>query len=104
MRVVAAATTRVRIISATDTVMATKVGRAVPRRPVEVVLKITVSLVGVFAVAWGAWSLPYFKAQASPQFVAAKIFQGDSYKMLRLLLTERQAETVAGLYPFCDPA
>ena len=84
--------------------MATKVSRAVPRRPAEVVVKITISLVGIFAVAWGGWSLPVFKAEASPQFVAAKILHGDSYKMPRLLLTERQAEAVAASYPFCNPA
>ena len=55
-------------------------------------------------MAWGGWSLPVFKAQASPQFVAAKILQGDSYKMPRLLLTERQTEAVAASYPFCNPA
>ena len=104
MRAVAVATTGARIISATATAMATKVSRAVPRRPAEVVVKITISLVGIFAVAWGGWSLPVFKAEASPQFVAAKIFHGDSYKMPRLLLTERQAEAVAASYPFCNPA
>ena len=84
--------------------MATKFSRAVPRRPAEVVVKITISLVGIFAVAWGGWSLPVFKAEASPQFVAAKILHGDSYKMPRLLLTERQTEAVAASYPFCNPA
>jgi hypothetical protein len=84
--------------------MATKVSRAVPRRPAEVIIKIALSLFGVFAVAWGGWSLPVFHAQASPQFVAAKLLQGDSYKMPRLLLTERQAEAVAARYPFCNPA
>ena len=84
--------------------MATKVRRAVPRRPAEVIVKITLSLVGVFAVAWGGWALPVFKAQTSPQFVAAKLLQGDSYKMPRLLVTEQQAEAVAARYRLCNPA
>jgi hypothetical protein len=100
---VAEATTVARITSATATAMAPKVSGAVPRLPAEVVVKITMSLVGVFAVAWGGWALPVFKAQASPQFVAAKILQGDSYKMRGLLLAEQQAETVAARYPFCNP-
>ena len=83
--------------------MATKISRAVPRRPAEGIVKIAISLFGVFAVAWGGWSLPVFKAEASPQFVAAKILQGDSYKMPRLLLTARQAELVTADYAFCNP-
>ena len=103
MRVVAAATTGARIISATATAMATKVSRAFPRRPAEVVVKITISIVGIFAVAWGGWSLPAFKAQASPVFVAGKIIQGDSYKMPRLLLMARQTEALAASHPLCNP-
>jgi hypothetical protein len=83
--------------------MATKVSRAVPR-PAEVVVKITMSLVGVFAVAWGGWALPLFKAQASPQWVATKIRQGESYKRQTLLLTEQHAEAVTASHPFCNPA
>jgi hypothetical protein len=83
--------------------MATKFSRAAPRRPAEVVVRITMLLVGVFAVTWGGWSLPVFKAQASPVFVAEKILQGHSYKMPRLLLTLRQTEALAASYPFCNP-
>ena len=86
------------------TAMAVKVSRPVQRRPAEVVVRIIMLLVGFFAVIWGGWSLPVFKAQASPQSVAAKIFQGDSYKIPSLLLTLRQTEGFAASYSFCNPA
>ena len=83
--------------------MATKLSRAAPRRPAEVVVRITMLFIGFFAVTWGGWSLPIFKAQASPVFVAGKILQGDSYKMPRLLLTARETEALVASYTFCNP-
>jgi hypothetical protein len=84
--------------------MATKISRTVRRRLAEVLVKIAISLVGMFAIAWGGWLLPVFKAEASPRFVAGRILQGDSYKMPTLLLTAQQAVAVAARYSFCNPA
>ena len=65
--------------------------------------RIVSCLLGLGAVAWGAFTLPLFWQEATPGAIAAKIVQGQTYKMYVLSDEARQAEA-AQKHQSCNPA
>ncbi len=62
-----------------------------------------VCLLGAGAVAWGLFVLPLFSKAATPQSVAQKLLQDDSFKLRVLMAVTQEAQSVAQ-QPFCFPA
>ena len=65
--------------------------------------RIVICLLGLSAIAWGAYELPLFWQEASPRSIASRLLQGDSFKTELLLSEVRQAEDT-DRQPFCNPA
>jgi hypothetical protein len=84
-----------------DTAIPNDVGRrAVPRA--NGLTRIFVCLLGAGAIAWGVFTLPLFWQEASPRSTAAKILQGDSFKLQSLVEQAQQVDRAAH-YQFCNP-
>src|SRR5690348_5589922 len=81
-----------------DTAIPNDVGRPA----VNTLTRIFVCLLGASALAWGGLTLPLFWQEASPRSIAAKVLQGDSFKLQSLVEQIQQAEP-ATHYRFCNP-
>jgi hypothetical protein len=62
-----------------------------------------VFVLGVGALIWGLFTLPIFWQQASPNSVAAKLLQGDSFRPQSLVDEAQQADKAAQ-FQFCNPS
>lgn len=71
-------------------------------RPAGYLTRVFVCLLGLGAMAWAGFTLPLFWREASPRLIAAKVLQGEDFKLTSLLAQVRVAETVAQ-YRFCNP-
>jgi hypothetical protein len=74
--------------------------RAVPRA--NSLTRIFICLLGAGAIGWGIFTLPPFWREASPRSTAAKVLQGDTFKLQSLVEQAQQADRDAH-YEFCNP-